>query len=664
MGVSKESEGREKVNMTIKTLEIQRFKGIRHLLLELDGHNAAISGRNGTGKTSVCDAFLWLLFGKDSAGNKPDVKPRNTLGERMEGMESDVRAVLTVDGKEITLRRQWHEVWSKDTDSGERVYARDETLCWIDEVPVKLEKEYAPYVLGLVGGDEGTFKLLTDLGAFMRLNWADRRRELVKIAGGEPDTELQAKPEYADVATVLRGASPEDAKKRLLDQRRTLETELKTLPARIDELERMKRPLTQADVDAANAALDSLQAETDLIDAELTASTAALENTNAMYARKRALETRRTDIERDLRKPLQAAISTAEGKLGIARRAKAALETDKLMLTDDLRRHNTALAQLQDNRKTKLDEWHDWNDRVYTAPDLSTTCQTCGQPLPPSMVDEAAKNNRDQFQHARHAFLNDITNEGKRLAERIALEEKYIADIGDKLEAVEKNLSLPDGIAELEAEIERLSKATPRAENNPDWQAVMAELDSVDAEITALGKDTRRDELNARKAAIVQEREPHSKTLSSVELNGNVQARIDVLTEDKRKVGTQIAAVEGQIDLLSRYVRARCGVLEESINRLFHSIRWKLFDFAKNGSLIDCCDATVDGIAYGLASLNTGACVNADIEIIHVLSDAYGVTVPCFVDNAERVNQIGFSGGQRILLQVTDDPELTIMKEE
>lgn len=655
------------MNMTIKTLEITRFKGVTHLLLDLNGCNAVISGRNGTGKTSVCDAFLWLLFGKDSAGNKPDVKPRNSLGERVEGMESDVRAVLTVDGKDITLRRQWHEVWSKDAETGAKVYSRDETLCWIDDVPVKLEKEYAPYVLGLVGGDEGTFKLLTDLGAFMRLNWEDRRRELVKIAGGDPDAELRGKPEYSGVDAILRGATPEDAKKRLLEQRRTLETELKTLPARIDELERMKRAVTDADVAAAKARQAALQGESDGIDNDLQMTTEALERTNGLYARKRALEARRGEIERGLRKPIEEALSAAEGKLGVIRRTAAALETDHLMLTDDLRRHRVNLEQLMDKRQAKLNEWHDWHDKEYVAPEVSSVCQTCGQPLPPNMVDTAAQNHRQQFESTRSGFMADITAEGKQLAERITQCEKNIADVETKLAAVdEKRLHATDGSADLEAEIQRLSTATPRAEDNAEWQAVTADLNAVDTEIAQQGKDTRRDVYNARKAAIKVELKECTDVLDAQELNGNIQTRINELTEEKRKVGAQIAAVEGQIDLLSRYVRARCGVLEESINRLFHTIRWKLFDFAKNGSLIDCCDATVEGIAYALGGneLNTSACVNADIEIIRVLSSAYGVTVPCFVDNAERVNTVEYPGGQRILLRVTEEDQLTIMKEE
>ncbi len=653
------------MNMTIKALEVNHFKGIAHVLLELDGRNAVISGRNGTGKTSVCDAYLWMLFGKDSAGNKPDVKPRNSLGERVEGMESEVRATLTVDGKDITLRRQWHEVWSKDAESGAKVYSRDETLCWIDDVPVKLEKEYDPYVRGITGGEENQFRLLSDLGAFMRMSIAERRKELIRIAGGDPDAELQSKPEYADIPAVLRGAIPEDAKKRLLEQRRALETELKTLPARIDELERMKRPITDADIKASEDALAALQAEADGIEAEMQMTTEALERTNGLYARKRTLETRRAEIERNLRKPIEEALSTAEGKLHTIRRTVAALESDRLVAEGDLRKQEIYLAKLGDQRTAKLTEWHNFDELLYIAPDIDTVCPTCGQLLPGDQVKGALEKHREGWEAKRLASMEAIKSEGRKVAEQMTATTATIDRLKAEMAACDEKLAhAADGAPELEAEIERLQKAVPLAEDNADWKAVMADLEAVDAQLSEQGKDTHRDALTARKTAIRQEMKTHTDTLNLRNLNRDIQARIDVLTEDKRKVGAQIAAVEGQIDLLARYVRARCGLLEESINRQFRRIRWKLFDFAKNGSLIDCCDATVDGIAYGLSSLNTGACVNADIEIIRVLGEAYGVTVPCFVDNAERVNTLGFPGGQRILLRVTDDNDLTIMKEE
>ncbi len=653
------------MNLSIKALEISEFKGIHHLLLELNGRNAVISGRNGTGKTSICDAFLWLLFGKDSAGNKPDVKPRSLSGDRVEGLESDVRAVLTADGKDIELRRQWHEVWSKDAASSEKVYSRDETLCWIDGVPVKLEKEYTPYVLGLVGGDENTFKLLTDLGAFMRLPWADRRRELVKIAGGDPDAELRAMEEFKAIDDILKGQSPEDAKRRLMDQRRKLDAELKTLPARVDELEKTLQPVTEEEVQAARAAIDRLKAEAAGIDAQMTVSPEALKRANDLFARKRELETLRTGIERDLRKPIEEALSTAEGKLSAIHRTVAALESERLLKEDELRRLNASLALLKDQREAKLAEWHNFDQLTYLPPDVNHNCPTCGQELPEDQVQAVYEKHRTEWDTKRLANMDAIKAEGVKLAERIARAADDIAAAKIALAATEQQRAhAPDGQPGLEAEIARLKAAQPKPDDNSDWQAATAEIAAIDAKIEAQGRDDHREALKARKAEILEAMKPHELVLSKLELTANVRKRIDELGVHKRELGAQAARVEGEIDLLARYVRARCGALEENINRLFRTVRWKLFDTAKNGSLIDCCDATVNGIAYAPATLNTGACVNADVEIINVLSKAYGVTAPCFIDNAERVNQLGFPGGQRILLRVTDDPELTVTVED
>ena len=54
--------------MKLLNLKISNFKGIRSFELPLNGGSAIVSGTNGAGKTSLFDAYSWLLFGKDSAG--------------------------------------------------------------------------------------------------------------------------------------------------------------------------------------------------------------------------------------------------------------------------------------------------------------------------------------------------------------------------------------------------------------------------------------------------------------------------------------------------------------------------------------------------------------------------------------------------------------------
>lgn len=52
--------------ITIQRLTLANFKGCRSLALDFHGRDCSIYGDNATGKTTVYDAFCWLLFGKDS----------------------------------------------------------------------------------------------------------------------------------------------------------------------------------------------------------------------------------------------------------------------------------------------------------------------------------------------------------------------------------------------------------------------------------------------------------------------------------------------------------------------------------------------------------------------------------------------------------------------
>ena len=59
-------------------------------------------GKNEAGKTTLNDAFNWVLFGKDSNGNtKFDVRPQDADGKQIDFVEIDVRLFLKINGKRI-----------------------------------------------------------------------------------------------------------------------------------------------------------------------------------------------------------------------------------------------------------------------------------------------------------------------------------------------------------------------------------------------------------------------------------------------------------------------------------------------------------------------------------------------------------------------------------
>ena len=53
----------------IKRLTLVNFKGLRNVAIDFSDNVTTISGRNGTGKTTIKDDFSWLLWGKNSEGD-------------------------------------------------------------------------------------------------------------------------------------------------------------------------------------------------------------------------------------------------------------------------------------------------------------------------------------------------------------------------------------------------------------------------------------------------------------------------------------------------------------------------------------------------------------------------------------------------------------------
>ena len=91
--------------ITLQTLSLKNFKGIKDFSFAPQGQNATIYGENATGKTSIYDALLWLLFDKDSAGRKDfDIKPYDASGQPIHFLESEVEAELNIaEGEPIEI---------------------------------------------------------------------------------------------------------------------------------------------------------------------------------------------------------------------------------------------------------------------------------------------------------------------------------------------------------------------------------------------------------------------------------------------------------------------------------------------------------------------------------------------------------------------------------
>ena len=86
------------MRLSLEKINITNFKGIRSLSIDFADTETHIFGMNGSGKTSIPDAFCWVLYNKDSHGNAPGSdnfreKPLDETGHEVHNLETVVELI-------------------------------------------------------------------------------------------------------------------------------------------------------------------------------------------------------------------------------------------------------------------------------------------------------------------------------------------------------------------------------------------------------------------------------------------------------------------------------------------------------------------------------------------------------------------------------------------
>ena len=649
--------------ITIEELRLRNFRGARDVRVSFAAGTNIVSGDNGTGKSTLMDAFLWLLFGKDAEERKDCEIKRIEAGETLRRTDATVECRIDVDGQQNTLRRSLREVWSKPRGATEPVFKGNETEYTINDVPKKMSEFDAWVAEHLAPAD--VFRLLTDAGCFPRLKWEKQREKLFELAGGVDEEAVKASVDgLADLLARLSDKSLEDYKRELAARKRKLRKALEEIPARSDQT-RLMIPTTDArdvwerrlaDVDARLADLNREAADF-----------AARERARGAEARRRveeveALKTRMARRTAELRR---AAIEEAEKKNEGRRQVEARLRDLKAADAEATRRLKDAKVEVDElalriNQKEEACErlratWYAESARPYTG---DSVCPHCGQPLP----EEMQRDNRRRFEESKNERLSQIQTDGHRTKAEITRLEEEMKTAEARLDRAAADAFDAEASAEiLREELAEMPDRVEPAAVDPmadeAYRAMAEELAAMEADAPQTlpaSEPNGGEAITARLATLNRERDTIRRGLSDCDTADSLRAEIRRLDEEARALAQQLSDVDRDEDTMRRYTRARIEAMEQRVNSLFRTVRFRLFEYTNEGGEVDTCVPLVgdDGVPYPVA--NTAAQVWAGLEIIRVLQQHAGVSAPVFVDGAERVTQFPEMDHQAILLRVVD----------
>lgn len=639
--------------MKLLTLKLRNFKGERQFTLETMGGNVDIYGDNEAGKTTLEDAYLWLLFDKDSQNRKDfEIKTLDAHGNHIPGLDHEVEATFEIGNRRLTLRKVYAEKWTKKRGSAKAEFTGHETNHFIDGVPVK-KNEYAARIEEIARED--IFRLLTNPMYFnTQLHWQERRNTLLKVCGDLTDAEVIASDKaLAKLPDILQGRKLEDHRKVIAARRSEINKELDRIPVRIDEVEQSLPDIAGVIPEEITQKINVLKKRIN----EKNQQIARIEGGGEVAERLKELretEARLIEIKNQHYAKYEAQVRTKQGELDDIKEQAGALRSEVMSMERMQEFNETSIRTLQEQMKALRAEWNEVNDQTFEY-EQDETCPTCGQALPDEKLAQAREKAMGFFNHKKAHNLETISSKGKQLkAKADELAEANVELAGKLEEAGAKLNALETQAKDLQEKVGAMRMKMAEYDKDPAYIKALEQKQALEMAIADL-KDGRQDELLTIQTEI-RMLEAETKTcegrLADIERVKQGRTRIEELKDQERKLAEEFERLEGELYLTEQFVRAKVAMLEERINSRFELARFKLFDVQVNGGVVECCETMYKGVPFG--SLNNAARINVGIDIINTLAEHYGFTAPIFVDNAEAVTELIPARGQMIRLIVNE----------
>ena len=673
----------------IKRLTLVNFKGLRNVAIDFSDNVTTISGRNGTGKTTIKDAFSWLLWGKNSEGDtdsKFGIKTNDADGNFIPNLEHGVTGVFEIIDKEtgavetVELRRVLVEEWKVPNGETKRVLKGHHTDFFYNGVPLKTKAEYEARINAII--PEAVFKIITDPYYFLTLHWKAQREMLLQIAGNVSEEEVARGSErFALLLAQLTGKSLEDYKREVAARKAKVNEQLEKIPTAInaitqvtpeapdyEALEKEKAALevelTQIDESVAS------EAEANRIAYEKASKTQAEINAKRTQQQKLLFEAK--DKARNEAYKKNETYNNAERELrqltSNEQNEERSYNAERIRLQNDISRAESAKQGYTTQQDELRSKWYEVNAEEFTETD-NLVCplfrHVCADAKALQKYEDDRTEARNKFYQDKEKRLERINENGKKLTDQISRQETEIQRLYELLsQEEEKHQATVADYAERREKLEKTLSENPRVSTEPDvkgesipeWVALQNEIEKLSAGLPKTDDTTANNTaaLRKRKAEITARMDEVKQKLNirvTIETN---EKRIKELKAEAETLAQEKANLQTEETTIDDFVTAQMNEVERRVNALFSRVQFKMYRTQiEDAKQVPDCICYIDGVKY--SDKNAAGKVNAGLDVINTLCAFHGVSAPIFVDNAESINEFIPVNSQLVKLVVTTE---------
>lgn len=624
-----------------------------------------VSGQNGKGKSTLGTAWMWLCFNTDMQLNSNPKVRREIDGKPVDDMDVAVEAVFTLDGVETTARKVQKRTYKKN-GSG---FSDDNSYFW-NEVPATMEVFYSKF-----GIDMKVLQMCSNINSFLSKKDKEMREYLFGKIKDVSDLEIATKnSELFELVTLLRQYSTEEIEAM---NKAAIARANKEIPVLKGQIKEKERDVTEN----SNMDFAELELFRNGMKERIAENQAKQDDVSRQYEEYQKLSDgilelkfKLSDLERKANEGNESRRQEIRSKIGELERKKLEIEQNIKDKQAEIERTETAVekntkliyerAKEFDAAKEKLNAE---NQRVFD--ETKTFCPYCGQEYPEEKKDAL----RAEFESHKAEEIKRIEGEIKEIGEHgsslrasITEDKKLIEQMKAWLKEHEGKLAdVQNAIKAAEMEFE----ATPQSVDISGTDEYKAILEQISEKEQALEKfnsaDDMRKTLKDEAANLQAQLLEAEKQIAKADVSAD-EERLEELRTNHSDLEQKKTDAQKILDLLDELDKAKNETLSDEVNSLFGLVKWKLFDYAKNGGYKSCCVPMIDKKSILTIETNTGNHFLGQLDIVNSIQKMEGIKVPVFVDNAEsldgenRKKAVEMMNCQVIALKVSDEKELNV----
>lgn len=639
------------MHIVLKELNLENF--MLYAAKSFDFYDfTKIKAENGKGKSSIVNAYMWLMFNCDyDLKDNPQIR-RMAEGQPVDDTDVMVEAVFDIDGREVKAKKVQKRKYSKDGIS-----YKDDNSYFINDVPKTMTafNEYFDI-------DMSVFKMCSNINAFISQKPAEMREFLFSMADDVKDLEIAIQsPSLIELVPLLEKYSAEEIEAMNKATRAKIVKELPILDGQIIEKERDVQIRSTIDVSELELLRNSLkeQLEKNIKEQAESDGPSAYEKLADEIMK---LQTMKQSLQHKADEELNLKKQATQERLEILTvdLHEATKKVNTLLLS--VQSAETILESKIEERKKQAELWKEASQREFD--ENSLICAYCGQEYP----QEKQAVMKADFEKHKAEEIKAITEKGMVLKAEIDRKTSELSALKEKHEQAKKELFETRNLYE---GAEKAYKSLPLSVDISDLDEVK-EINSKLVKTTMLiqsyiSNSEVKKQLKTEENEIRQKLSECEAEIAKSDTTAD-ETRLEKLKTDRENLVQSQADAEKILYLLGELSKTKNEVLSGAINSKFASVKWKLWELNKSGGYKNVCVPLYDGKSILDIASNKGNRILGKIDICNSIQKYEKINVPIFLDDVENLDSnnqqkiANMVDCQLIMLAVNDNKDLEVLE--